>query len=172
MSEKTENFVSIDKIWAKEWDVIYRPDRLKYVRRLVKPKNCVFCDVKKEKDLLLFEGKKGSILLNKYPYNTGHLLVISKTHCGVLEDLEEGEFEGVHKLIKEAISVLKKEYNPEGFNVGLNLGKVAGSSIPEHLHWHVIPRWFGDTNFFPLVCETKVLPETLEAVFERLKKHF
>ncbi len=158
--------------WPIERDVLMRPDRLKYVRKLVRPRGCVFCTAARSgpslSSLCLYRGKKAMVVLNKYPYNNGHLLVLPIRHCGDLIKLNEAEYLEVHWAIKKCVSVLRKAYQPNGINVGLNLGKGAGAGIPEHLHYHVIPRWVGDTNFFPLIAETKVVIETLEQSYARL----
>ncbi len=110
--------------------------------------------------------------MNKYPYNTGHLLILPKRHTGSLPDLKQDENRELADLVKTSTEILLKELNCQGLNLGLNHGAVAGAGIPDHLHWHIIPRWAGDTNFFPLIAETKVLPETLEQTYNRLRPHF
>lgn len=175
MKDNKENGkVSLDNIWPQERDFIFRPDRLKYVRRLKNDENCVFCSVVKAskpalENLCIFKSEKVQILLNKYPYNTGHLLVIPNKHIGSMFDLSEDEYLEMMKAVRFAGELLTKAYGVKGLNVGVNHGKVAGAGIPDHLHWHVIPRWFGDTNFFPVIAETKVLPETLEQTWNKLK---
>lgn len=156
-----------------------RPERLKYVRKIARPEGCVFCDAAKatkaqdQKDkLVIYRSEKAMIVLNKYPYNTGHVLVMPVRHCGDLEKLKKDEAEEVHALLPKAVEILKKTYNCAGLNLGLNLGAVAGAGIPDHLHYHVIPRWGGDTNFFPLIAETKMVVETLEETYGRLFKDF
>lgn len=149
-----------------------RPDRLKYVRKLIKVDGCVFCNSLKSgvgvKSLLVHKGKFASIVMNKFPYNPGHLLIIPNHHVGEFTDLKQKELYELQDLLKLSIKVLRKAYDPAGFNVGLNLGAAAGAGIPEHLHYHIVPRWKGDTNFFPLLAETKVIVEDLEATFDRL----
>ncbi len=159
-------------IWPIERDVMMRPDRIKYVRKLVRPKGCVFCSAARSgpsfSSLCVYRGQKVMVVLNKYPYNNGHLLVLPIRHCGDLTRLTEAEYREVHLAIKKCVLVLRKAYGPNGMNVGLNLGEGSGAGIPEHLHYHVIPRWVGDTNFFPLIAETKVVVETLEQTYARL----
>lgn len=168
--------VSVDEIWPQERDFMARPERYRYVRKLVKPKGCVFCSALKGKpdpeNLVLFKGKTASVILNKYPYNSGHLLVVPNQHCGDMDQLSSEAFLTVSHLLHEVLKVVKKAYHCEGINVGLNLGAVAGAGIPDHLHWHVIPRWFGDTNFFPIIAETKALPETNEQAYARYEEFF
>jgi ATP adenylyltransferase len=151
-----------------------RPDRYRYVRKLMRPKTCVFCSCAKKKEslesLTLFKTKHSMVVLNKYPYNNGHLLVIPRRHCGHVKDLAAKEYFDLMDLLRRSIQVLEKVYGCEGLNVGMNHGAVAGAGIPKHLHWHVIPRWFGDVNFFPLIAETKVVVESLESSYHRLKE--
>ena len=112
------------------------------------------------------------VILNKYPYNNGHLLIMPRRHVGELWKLSDDDVANMQILLKHSVKILKKVYSPMGFNVGLNLGQVAGAGIPDHLHYHVIPRWGGDTNFFPLIAQTKLVIETVEQSFAKLEKHF
>ena len=174
--------VKIDKeklyadIWPMERDVISRPERLKYIRRIGQPETCVFCKAHQQgpsfESLLLYKNDLAMVVLNKFPYNSGHLLVLPVRHCGEITGLTDDEFIAVNQLLRHALASLEKAYNCAGINVGLNQGRVAGAGIPDHLHWHVIPRWLGDTNFFPLVAETRVLPENLEQAYNRLVTYF
>lgn len=163
-------------IWPQERDFMARPERYRYVRRLIKTDGCVFCHAAKNKPsfetLCVHKTTHSMLVMNKFPYNSGHTLVVPERHCGELMDLSEEEYLDLSTLLKRAIQVAKTIYECQGFNVGLNLGEVAGAGIPGHLHWHVIPRWHGDTNFFPLVAETKVIPESLEQSYERFKQQF
>lgn len=172
--KKTDALLS--DIWPQERDIFVRPERLKYVRKIVKPKGCVFCQAlesKKRSEVgLLYKSKNAMVVLNKYPYNNGHLLLLPARHVGSIEDLKPKEWHEIHMVLKEAVSILKDAYNCSGLNVGLNLGKAAGAGIPDHLHYHIIPRWVGDTNFFPLIAETKVVVETLQTSFKKLEKKF
>lgn len=161
---------------APEWpvtrNVMFRPERKNYVRRLIRSEGCVFCHALdlglKSESLVLGVHGEAMMMLNKYPYNSGHILVLPKRHCGDFTDLTAEEFRDINRLLKLAIEVLGEVYRPGGFNIGLNLGSVAGAGIPEHLHWHLLPRWPGDANFYPLIAETKVVIETLEQTYERL----
>ena len=168
--------INLDDIWPQERDFLARPDRLQYVRKLTRPKTCVFCEVQKQEPALhtlcLYKDNKAMVVVNKYPYNTAHLLVIPNTHQGDMLELPEATYIRVQMLIRASVAILKKVYSPEGFNIGLNHGSVAGAGIPKHIHWHIVPRWNGDTNFFPVIAETKVLPETAEQSYERLTKEF
>ena len=162
--------------WPLERDVLFRPDRLKYVRKLIKQEGCVFCNAAKKplgfESLCVFKTKHSMVVLNKFPYNSGHVLILPQRHCGDLLELTPAEWADLSELIRTAMKVVKKAYEPAGFNAGLNHGAVAGAGIPEHLHFHLIPRWAGDLNFFPLIAETKVVIENLETSFERLVKGF
>jgi len=110
--------------------------------------------------------------MNKFPYNNGHLLVYPWKHSSLLEDMDSAETIEVFSLIKNAVAILKKEMSPGGFNIGMNLGKDAGAGIDEHLHFHVVPRWGGDTNFMPVISEVRVIPEHLQATYDKLYPHF
>lgn len=166
----------LEDLWPQERDFITRPDRLRYVRKLIHFKECVFCAAAKKPasfdSLVLHKTRNAMVIMNKYPYNTAHLMVIPRMHKGDLLSLSEGVHLEVTSLIRKVVRILKKEYQPAGFNIGINQGAVAGAGIPDHLHWHVIPRWSGDTNFFPLIAETKVLPEDLDQTYQRLQRHF
>jgi ATP adenylyltransferase len=166
----------LKNVWPQERDIFVRPERLKYVRKLIKTDGCVFCNAVKAKDLkenlVVYKSDKAMVILNKYPYNTGHVLVMPTRHIGELEKMSAAEVQEVHALLPKTVEILKKVYNCAGLNVGLNLGAVAGAGIPDHLHYHVIPRWGGDTNFFPLIAETKMVVETLDETYGRLIGEF
>ena len=139
------------------------------------PGACVFCALLREdgeERRVLQRGALAFVTLAKYPYNPGHLLVLPTRHVGEVEEIDPDEAAEAFELIQRSIRVLREASEPHGFNVGLNLGRVAGAGIPGHLHWHVVPRWGGDTNFMPVVGETRVLPELLEQTFEKLAPRF
>ncbi|MFP5519342.1 MAG: HIT family protein [Bdellovibrionia bacterium] len=163
-------------VWPLERDVLCRPDRMKYVRRLIPVEGCVFCRAAENnvqlETLCVHQTSHSMVVLNKFPYNSGHVLVIPKRHCGDLTELSSEEYLDLMDLLKMTMAALKDIYKPGGLNVGLNQGAVAGAGIPEHLHFHVIPRWAGDLNFFPLIAETKVLVESLEQTFEKIHLYF
>lgn len=175
-SNNPSSQINLENIWPQERDFMERPERYKYVRKLVNPQTCVFCDSQKMgpqfESLCLYQTKHAMVLLNKYPYNSGHLLVLPVRHCGDITELSQEEYQGVSALLFETVKVVKKVYSCEGLNLGMNHGRVAGAGIPDHLHWHVIPRWHGDTNFFPLIAETKAMPETLEQSYNKLSPNF
>ncbi len=170
--------------WPLQREVLFKPERLKYVRKQLKVEGCVFCDAAKRAEqaskgsqarrdsLVLYVDDRVMVVMNKFPYNTGHLLVLPRRHEGVLQDLTSEENQIVFLMVQHCVEILQEAYQPAGFNVGLNLGASAGAGIPEHLHAHIIPRWNGDTNFFPLIAQTKVVVETLEQTFDRLINYF
>lgn len=164
------------EIWPVERDVLFRPDRMKYVRKLIKSEGCVFCRAATEaptfETLCLYRSKLSMIVANKFPYNTGHILILPRRHCGDPLALSDAEFEDLNKTLRLAIKALNEVYEPGGMNMGLNMGATGGAGIPEHLHYHLIPRWAGDLNFFPLIAETKVLVESLEQTFDKLSSYF
>jgi ATP adenylyltransferase len=168
--------IRLTDVWPQERDYMTRPDRYKYVRKLLPAQGCVFCQALDKgvglESLVLSKGRDAMVMLNKYPYNSGHLLILPTRHCSHLLELTDEEYFEVQRQLRQAVKAVLSCYECSGFNVGLNHGAVAGAGIPDHLHWHVVPRWLGDTNFFPLLAETKVLVETLEQTYARLKSFF
>jgi ATP adenylyltransferase len=134
---------------------------------------CVFCEALSgsddRKSLLLARRDRAFLILNRYPYATGHLMAVINRHVGTLPEATADEVAGAMELVTLAISILSAEYRPEGFNVGLNQGRIAGAGIVDHLHMHVVPRWSGDNSFISVVGDTRVLPEDLETTYDRLK---
>ena len=164
-------------IWPLERDIMSRPERAQYVRKIIQPDGCVFCRsiANKEDDkthFVLHRSKHCFVILNRYPYNNGHLLVLSQRHIGDMGELSDEEYIDLNLLVRKSVSILQKVYQCEGLNLGVNHGKVAGAGIPDHLHYHIIPRWAGDTNFFPLIAQTKVVLETLEQTYDLLQSYF
>lgn len=159
-------------IWPLERDVLFRPDRMKYVRKLIKSDGCVFCRAAQEEPsfdtLCVYKSKHSMVVLNKFPYNSGHVLVLPLRHCGDLLKLSDAEYTDLQETIRWVMKAIETAYEPGGMNLGLNHGATAGAGIPEHLHYHLIPRWSGDLNFFPLIAETKVLVESLSQTYEKL----
>ena len=151
---------------------LWAPWRLSYVQQAGEEDGCVFCrEVAGElgdDSLVVHRGETGLVLLNKFPYSSGHLMVAPLRHVASLEELTESEVVEVHRLTSAAVAALRSAYSPDAFNVGWNLGEVAGGSITGHLHEHVVPRWAGDTNFMPVLADVKVVPEHLLATRERL----
>lgn len=171
------NTIKLDQqIWPIERDVMYRPARMKYLRKLIKSDDCVFCITAKKavslKTLCVFKSKHSQIVLNKYPYNSGHLLVLPLEHEGIIFDLSDDVFADLQKTLKIAMNAVQVIYQPAGFNVGMNHGATAGAGIPDHLHYHIVPRWHGDLNFFPLIAETKLVIETASQSYKRYQAYF
>jgi len=141
-----------------------------------KEKGCIFCkrhnDKKDKKNLILFRGKLSFVIMNKYPYNTGHLMVAPYKHVGKLGNLKKEELLDLALLTQKCVTVLQKTMKPQGFNLGMNLEKVSGAGVADHLHVHIVPRWTGDTNFMPVVNDTKLISVALKDVYEQLKEEF
>lgn len=142
----------------------------------VNKKDCFLCGKFSENrdrdNFIFYRGEVVSALLNLYPYNSGHVLVVPYTHIGDLEALDSEISVEMWKLTSRVVQALKEEYRPGGFNVGLNLGRSAGAGLPEHIHIHIVPRWDGDTNYMSVINDTKVLPETLDTTYQRLSTYF
>jgi ATP adenylyltransferase len=156
----------MERLWA--------PWRMEYIgsAREGQDQGCLFCEKPKEGDdektLIVARSEKSFALLNRYPYNSGHLMVAPFRHVGELEEVEDDESLDMQRLLQRCIKALKEAMQPDGFNIGMNLGVVAGAGIPDHLHWHVVPRWTGDTNFMPTISGSKVLPELLRASYDKI----
>jgi ATP adenylyltransferase len=137
---------------------------------------CIFCELlhreDDEKSFILTRERHAFALLNAFPYNPGHLMVAPVRHVGEFEELTDEEMRDGDGLLKRAVRALREEMAPDGFNIGMNLGRVAGAGVPGHVHWHVVPRWNGDTNFMPVVGHTRVLPESLDDTYRKLKPRF
>jgi ATP adenylyltransferase len=140
-----------------------------------KQKGCIFCkrptERKDKKNLILWKGDYAFVIMNKFPYNNGHLMVVPKRHRIDLDQLSDEEFRELSYLMKASIQVLKEFLHPQGFNIGMNIGKVGGAG-EEHIHFHIVPRWAGDTNFMPVLGETKIIPEYLERTYQKLHSAF
>ncbi len=143
---------------------LWAPWRLEYVESADEQPGCVFCTARDGDDearLVVRRGERALALLNKYPYASGHLMVAPKRHVGELAELETAEALEIHGLASEALAALAATFAPDGYNLGWNLGRVAGAGVVDHVHLHVVPRWAGDTNFMPVLADVKVLPEHL-----------
>jgi len=152
---------------------IWAPWRIEYIRRS-KDDDCILCSApsrcEDETSLILLRGDWNFIIMNAYPYSGGHLMVAPFKHTADLADLTPQESAEHFELVKLGIALLKDVAQPDGFNVGLNLGRVAGAGIDQHLHTHVVPRWLGDTNFMPVIADTRVMSESLPSMYSRLKQ--
>ncbi len=151
--------------------VIFAPWRMEYILGQ-KPDGCVLCDalgkgVTRE-SLVLYVSDKAFVMMNRYPYSSGHLMVVPRSHVGAPDMLDPAEWSDVNRLVRLSIKVLRRAFNPDGFNIGMNLGKAAGAGITDHCHVHVLPRWSGDTNFISTVGELRVIPQALESTFDKL----
>jgi len=150
--------------------ILWAPWRIKYI--LGKKKRCIFCDKMKQnrdrENYILLRGKNGFVMLNTFPYNNGHLMVAPYKHVPDLESLEKDVLADLMGLVKTCTQILKKTLKPEGFNIGINLGKVAGAGVEGHIHIHIVPRWGADTSFISTVGDTKIIPESLDDTFGKL----
>jgi ATP adenylyltransferase len=150
---------------------LWAPWRLEYIEQADQQGSCVFCDAAAgddEERLVVHRGEHAFALLNKFPYSAGHLMVASYRHVGELGDLTDGEALEVHRLAERGLAALAEVYGPQGYNLGWNLGRIAGAGIVDHVHLHVVPRWAGDTNFMPVFADVKVIPEHLSETRRRL----
>jgi ATP adenylyltransferase len=154
----------MERLWA--------PWRLEYVQSADKQDGCVFCRAAESTDdaeeLVVHRGEHAFVLLNKFPYASGHLLVAPYRHGLNFDDLDDDEVLEIHRLGAQGLEALRATYGPEGFNLGWNIGRIAGAGIPDHGHLHVVPRWAGDTNFMPVLADVRVIPEHLAATRARL----
>lgn len=153
-------------------EYIFAPWRKEYVRKISKMSECIFCRALKMKDdkkaFILYRAKKNFILLNKYPYNPGHLMIAPYDHLASFDRAKKESTDEMADLLKFSLRILQKKYRPHGFNAGMNLGNSAGAGVADHYHLHVIPRWTGDSNFMAIVGKTKVVIEDIETTYIQL----
>ena len=150
---------------------LWAPWRLEYIQQADEQPGCVFCDAAARSDedgLVVHRGERAFVLLNRFPYASGHLLAAGYRHVGEFGELEDDEALELHRLATEGLKALASVYAPQGYNLGWNLGRVAGAGVTDHVHLHVVPRWAGDTNFMPVLADVKVLPEHLAETRRRL----
>jgi ATP adenylyltransferase len=156
-------------------EVLWAPWRMAYIGG-PKESGCIFCTKPLAEDrgesLVLASNPHTSVMLNKFPYANGHLMVAPRRHTDDLMELDAAEHAALAEMLRESIAVVKEEFRPDGVNVGMNLGAAAGAGVADHLHWHIVPRWVGDTNFMPLIGEVRVVPEHLLALQARLRPLF
>ncbi len=151
---------------------MWAPWRMEYILG-DKEDGCIFCKALSEQDnQTLYKGNVTMVVMNKFPYINGHLLVATARHLSTLDQLSKGEMGVLLETVEQSVGILKKVMNPDGFNIGLNLGKVAGAGVEEHLHFHIVPRWFGDTNALTVFADVRVIPEHLLATYNNLKPYF
>ena len=153
---------------------LFAPWRLFYLQNLEgKREGCIFCQFpqenRDEETYILHRGEHAFVILNAFPYASGHLMVIPFRHVARISDLNDAELLEVNQLVARATEALQKTYNPEGFNIGVNMGSAAGAGIPDHLHWHVVPRWSADINFMTAVGGVRVIPEELSTAYAKIK---
>jgi len=154
---------------------IWSPWRYNYIATADKKAGCVFCLILEgsdENNYVVHRARFNFVILNLYPYTSGHLMVVPYKHEASLADVDEETTTEMIRLAARAQKALESEYNPDGFNMGMNLGRSAGAGVADHLHLHVVPRWTGDANFVSIIGETRVLPEDLATTYQKLKKHF
>jgi ATP adenylyltransferase len=157
---------AMDRVWA--------PWRMQYINQADKIEGCIFCVLparnEDRKNLILHRGENAFIMLNSFPYNPGHMMVAPFQHTADMYALDDSTLLEIDHLVRYAVRLLTETVSPDGFNLGVNLGRTAGAGVLDHVHWHIVPRWNGDTNFMPVVADTKVLPESLDATYDKLKK--
>jgi ATP adenylyltransferase len=151
---------------------MWAPWRIEYILE-DNDKRCIFCDaIKAQGDLTLFLGEATVVMMNKFPYINGHLLAAPLRHVSTLDQLSKVEMGELLATVEQSVGILKTVMKPDGFNVGLNLGRVAGAGVEEHLHFHIVPRWFGDTNALTVFGDVRVIPEHIKATYDNLKLYF
>jgi ATP adenylyltransferase len=155
---------------------LWAPWRMTYIEEEPRP-GCLFCRVLKDPsdvdaERVVWRPEGAVVLLNKFPYNTGHVMVAPAAHKGDLADLDDAESAALMKALRRTVQVVRDSLQPEGFNIGANIGRAAGAGIPDHIHMHVVPRWNGDTNFMPVLGEVKVINEHLQETAEKLRRAF
>ncbi len=152
---------------------IWAPWRMEYIS-MEKPEGCLFCQkVKENRDVsnyIIYRGERNFVILNLYPYNPGHLMVAPFRHVASLEGLTKEELSEHFEVVIKSTKAIAEALNPSGFNIGINMGKVAGAGVVDHIHTHIVPRWTGDTNFMPVISNTKVIPQALDSTYQKLKE--
>jgi ATP adenylyltransferase len=157
---------------------LWAPWRMEYILDEKKHGSCLFCDISLDKkgndtkNLILYRGKNCFVVLNKYPYNNGHLMVVPYFHTPTFDGLDDDVLFDLMKTQKISVDIIKKAMNPDGFNLGLNFGKVAGAGMESHMHMHIVPRWTGDTDSMPIIAETRVMPQHLKKTYNSLRGLF
>jgi ATP adenylyltransferase len=155
---------------------LWSPWRMPYLENHTKEEGCVFCNAQAQEDgaanLIAFRGERAYVILNRYPYTSGHLMVVPLDHKPDLEQLDPQARAEMMELTVRCMSVLRAAYNPQAFNIGANIGEAAGAGVVGHVHIHIVPRWNGDTNFMSTLGETRVLPESLEDTYRKIRKVF
>ena len=154
---------------------LWAPWRFDYVKKADSSSivGCIFVELPKldndRDNLILYRGKTAFVMLNGFPYTSGHLMIAPYKHTAEMGELDDEELLEINQLVARAIGWIKKVYSPDGYNVGVNIGRAGGAGIPSHLHWHIVPRWSGDTNFMTTIGEVRVMPQSLESSYDLLK---
>jgi ATP adenylyltransferase len=155
---------------------LWAPWRMQYLEDVAPPPGCFFCAAATTTDLdaelVVGRDEHAITMLNKFPYAHGHLLVAPMRHVAMLEDLAQAEYAGLMHAVRRAGSALRTAFTPHGMNIGMNLGTAAGAGVADHCHWHLLPRWNGDTNFMPVIADVRVMSEHLAATLERVRAHY
>ena len=158
----------MDQLWA--------PSRMELIKKGEPESGCIFCDLPRassdRENLILGRTANTFAILNKYPYNNGHLMVVPRRHTADLHALDAAEWQELQAMLRTALAIVQEAYKPHGANVGMNLGRIAGAGIADHAHWHIVPRWNGDTNFMPVLGQTKVMIEHLQDGWDKLRPLF
>ena len=156
---------------------LYAPWRTEYINQ-GETAGCFLClparmtPAAQQRALILQRGRDAFVIVNRYPYNNGHLMIVPNRHVGNIEELTAAEYSELFATLQQAVGILRRVLHPDGFNVGMNLGRVAGAGLAEHIHIHVVPRWNGDTNFMPVFGQTKVISEAFQKTYARLRPEF
>ena len=152
---------------------MWTPWRMEYIRRAKMP-GCVFCEMLEAADdraqLILHRGELAFLVLNKYPYNNGHMMAVPYRHVDTLELLSPQESAGMMAIVNLGLQALRRAARPEGFNIGVNIGQSAGAGVLDHVHTHIVPRWGGDANFMPVLAEVRLIPQSLEETYDELRE--
>jgi ATP adenylyltransferase len=164
-----------ERLYESQMEQLWAPWRLAYVSAAKRPgeaEECFICQGleagEDRRHLIALRTPLSVVVLNRFPYNNGHLLVAPRSHKAQLADLDGPEVLEITESIRRMIAILDRSMHPDGYNIGLNLGASAGAGLPGHLHWHIVPRWRGDTNFMPTIADTKVLPQSLDSLYDLL----
>ena len=156
-------------------EYLWAPWRIEYIKK-IKEEGCIFCQKPIEKNdttnLILYRGQKNFVIMNSYPYNPGHLMIAPYRHVAGLDELSDEELGEHYKMVAQSTRILTRTFKPDGFNIGMNLGRIAGAGIDKHIHTHIVPRWAGDTNFMPVVADTRVINEALIETYKKLVGKF
>lgn len=155
-------------------EILWAPWRLEYIEKATPAGDCIFIDLPKQdldrENLILYRGENAFVMLNAFPYTNGHLMIAPYQHTAEIEELSDATLLEINQLLGCCIRWIRAAYKPNGFNIGINLGSAAGAGIPDHVHWHIVPRWGGDTNFMTTVGHVRVLPQSLQDSYDRLKE--